>query len=529
MIAAQIANPVLEGFNPDPSICRVGDTYYIATSTFEWYPGVQVFKSTDLQNWTFVTRILDEARLLDMTGVPDSCGVWAPCLTYADNKFWLVYTAVTRFDGEFKDTPNYLTTAPSIEGPWSDPVYLNSSGFDPSLYHGEDGRKWFSNMVWDHRPDRTYFRGIVLQEYSHEDGQLVGPKEIITPGTKAGFTEGPHIYKRGGYFYLMLAEGGTGYDHCVSFMRATEISGPYEADPDGPLITARDRPEAGLQRAGHGGYVETVDGRHFITHLCSRPIAGTKCSPMGRETAIQEIIWNDAGWPRLKYPETAVEAKQKSRLASEHYIFDGVLHDDFQWLRTPRKEHLFSLEDSPGKLRLFGRNSIGSFFHSALVARRQTHYAYRAETCMSFRPNNFQQMAGLTSYYNAHKFYYLYVSCDESNNRHLAVMSCLAEQSLSADYPLAGEEIILPDEGDIFLAVNVYGTSLTFEYSLDNENWHKVGAELDARILCDEAGKGEGANFTGTFVGMCCQDVTGEGQSADFAYFKYEEVAYGNV
>ena len=166
MSRAKIKNPILRGFNPDPSICRVDDDYYIAVSTFEWFPGVQIYHSRDLENWQLVARPLNRANLLDMRGEPDSCGVWAPCLTHADGLFWLCYTDVRRFDGNFKDTHNYLTTCATIDGHWSDPVYLNSSGFDPSLFHDDDGRKWYTNMVWDHRPDRTFFQGIVLQEYS---------------------------------------------------------------------------------------------------------------------------------------------------------------------------------------------------------------------------------------------------------------------------------------------------------------------------------------------------------------------------
>jgi xylan 1,4-beta-xylosidase len=139
----RIVNPILPGFNPDPSICRVGADYYIATSTFEWYPGVQIHHSRDLVNWRLARRPLDRASLLDMRGAPDSCGVWAPCLSHADGRFWLVYTDVKRFEGSFKDAHNYIVTAPSIERQWSEPHYVNSSGFEPSLFHDDDGREWF--------------------------------------------------------------------------------------------------------------------------------------------------------------------------------------------------------------------------------------------------------------------------------------------------------------------------------------------------------------------------------------------------
>ena len=164
-------NPILRGFNPDPSIVRVGEDYYIATSTFEWYPGVQIHHSRDLANWTLVTRPLSRARQLDMRGNPDSCGVWAPDLSYKDGRFHLIYTDVKRYgrttvDGakgaSLRDFHNYWVSSERIDGDWSDPVHLNSSGFDPALFHDDDGRSWLLNMLWDHRPDRRRFAGIVV-------------------------------------------------------------------------------------------------------------------------------------------------------------------------------------------------------------------------------------------------------------------------------------------------------------------------------------------------------------------------------
>jgi xylan 1,4-beta-xylosidase len=193
-----IQNPILPGFNPDPSICRVGDDFYIATSTFEWYPGVQIHHSRDLANWQLVARPLARASLLDMRGNPDSCGIWAPSLSWADGRFWLVYTDVKRFEGSFKDAHNYIVTAPEITGPWSERAYANSSGFDPSLFHDDDGRKWFVNMLWNHRggsvggrPKAPAFDGILLQEWDAARQCLVGPVENIYRGTARGLVEGP--------------------------------------------------------------------------------------------------------------------------------------------------------------------------------------------------------------------------------------------------------------------------------------------------------------------------------------------------
>lgn len=222
-----IQNPILPGFHPDPSICRVGDDYFIATSTFEWYPGVQIYRSTDLRSWELVKRPLERADQLDLRGVQDSCGVWAPCLTHADGRFWLIYTIVRRKSGSFKDCHNYLVTAEKIEGPWSAPIYLNSSGFDPSLFHDDNGRKWVLNLTWDYRARPTPFGGIVLQEYDATQGKLVGSITNIFQGSSLGLAEGPHLYQRDGWYHLLVAEGGTGMRHAVTMARSKEITGPY--------------------------------------------------------------------------------------------------------------------------------------------------------------------------------------------------------------------------------------------------------------------------------------------------------------
>ena len=518
------ANPILRGFNPDPSICRVGDTYYIATSTFEWYPGVQIFASQDLENWELAARPLNRPDLLDMRGAPDSCGVWAPCITHADGLFWLLYTNVRRFDGDFKDTPNYLTTCPSIDGEWSAPVYLNSSGFDPSLFHDDDGRKWVTNMVWDHRSDRTYFGGIMLQEYSVEQARLIGPRTNIFPGSPTGYTEGPHIYKVDGSYYLMTAEGGTGYTHAVTMARADQIEGPYELDPERHVITAAGHPDAPIQRTGHGGLVQTPDGGWRMTSLVSRPLPRQRRSPMGRESGLFAVAFNEEGWLRLAEPETAFEAGP-ARPSRTTYTFDGpTLHTDFQWLRTPEPDEIFSLSERPGRLRLFGRESPGSLFAQALVARRQTEFCYQAATIVEFEPDDFQQMAGLIVYYNQHKFHYLYVGYDETVGKHLRVLSCPADQSLHAVWPMNVEPVALPADALVHLKVEAAYDALEFFWSLDGSAWTKIGPTLDASQLSDEAGKGEGANFTGTFVGMACHDLTGRAATADFSEFVYEDL-----
>ncbi|MCY1665055.1 glycoside hydrolase family 43 protein [Rhizobium sp. SL86] len=533
-----IRNPILPGFNPDPSICRVGEDYYIATSTFEWYPGVQIHHSRDLVNWTLVRRPLERKSQLDMRGNPDSCGIWAPCLSYADGQFWLVYTDVKRFDGNFKDAHNYIVTAPSIEADWSEPIYVNSSGFDPSLFHDDDGRKWFLNMQWNHRtesfggtPKHPAFDGILLQEWDAKTRQLKGEIRNIFPGSPLGLVEGPHVFKRNGWYYLTTAEGGTGYDHAVTMARSRHIEGPYEVHPDTHLITSKDAPDAVLQRAGHGQYVETPEGEPYHTHLCGRPLAPKRRCTLGRETALQKCEWRDDGWLYLAgggvVPSVEVaaptDAMPEEKPARVVYTFDGGdLPQDFQWLRTPEPERIFSLSDRPGHLRLYGRESIGSWFEQALVARRQEDHSFRAETVVEFEPETYQQVAGLTHYYNRHKFHALVVTLHEKLGRVVTIFSCPGDFPHGRmEFPVEGG-VSIPD-GPVHLSAEVRENDLQFFWRTEHgQAWQPIGPVLDAGVISDEGGRGEHGSFTGAFIGMVAFDITGRAKPADFGRFTYE-------
>jgi len=538
-----IRNPVLPGFNPDPSIVRVGEDYYIATSTFEWYPGVQIHHSRDLVHWRLLTRPLRRASQLNMLGDPDSCGVWAPCLTYADGLFWLIYTDVKRFGrtsvagaagSSLRDFHNYLVTSPTIDGEWSDPIFLNSSGFDPSLFHDDDGRKYLLNMLWDHRPGHNRFAGIVLQEYSVPDRKLVGERVKIFDGTSLGFTEGPHLYRRGGYYYLLTAEGGTNWNHAVTLARSQHLTGPYEAHPDTHILTARDRPDSPLQRAGHADLVETPAGDTYMVYLVGRPLPNRGRCVLGRETAIQKMIWGSDDWLRtldgegLPTVETPAPALPESTFPSApaRHDFDAPeLPLDFQWLRTPWPAEIFSLTARPGHLRLFGRESIGAQFRQSLVARRQQSFCFSAATVIDFEPEHYQQMAGLVCYYNSTKFHYLYLSHDETLGKHLRVMSSLPDS-------VAADTFTLPCSiragKPVHLRVEVDFERLLFAYRVEGEgtDWQWLPYQFDASILSDEATAPGQSSFTGAFVGLACQDMAGTGRVADFDFFTYEERAY---
>jgi len=529
-------NPILPGFNPDPSIVRVGEDFYIATSTFEWFPGVQIHHSRDLVHWRLAGRPLARAAQLDMRGDPDSCGVWAPDLSYADGRFWLAYTDVKRFGQStlngassvtLRDFHNYLVTCDRVDGDWSDPVYLNSSGFDPALFHDDDGRSWLLNMLWDHRPGKPRFAGIVAQALDRSSGALVGERRLIFAGTDRGFTEGPHLYKHDGWYHLLVAEGGTGWDHAVVMARSRNLLGPYEVHPDGAVLTAAGARDGALTRAGHGDLVELADGTPWIVYLCGRPLPGRERCVLGRETALQPMRWDEQGWLRSLTENAAPDPQPPlpplppapwNEALWDGNFRPGPLPADLQWLRTPYPDELFTLSARPGFLRLYGAETVGSQFRQALVARRQQHFRYTATTRLEFDPADFQQAAGLICYYNSTKFHYLLVTRD-GDARQLQLMTASPDEAR-----LRMKTVVhaLPD-GAIELRADADFDELRFAWrGVEGGVWQSLPDSLDLSILSDEASLPGLPNFTGAFVGMACQDMAGTTAPADFAFFRYE-------
>lgn len=532
-----IRNPILPGFNPDPSICRVGEDYYIAVSTFEWFPGVGIYHSKDLKNWRLISRPLNRISQLNMMGNPNSGGVWAPALSYSEGQFWLIFTDVKVTEGQWKDCHNYLVTCDTIDGEWSEPIYLNSSGFDPSLYHDESGKKYLVNMKWDHRLHHHNFYGIALQEYDVEQQKLVGESTIIFKGTDIKLVEAPHLYKINGYYYLLTAEGGTKYDHAATIARSKNLEGPYEVHPDNPLITSFPYPRNPLQKSGHASIVQTHTNEWFLVHLTGRPLPKENqplldprgYCPLGRETAIQRIEWkNDwpyvvnGNGPSLEIEGPAIEEVVWEKDFEEKDDFNGKrLNNHFQSLRIPLDEHIVSLKDNPGHLRLYGKESLTSKFTQAFIARRWQHFNFTAETKVAFNPNTFQQSAGLVNYYNTENWTALQISWNEEKGRILELTTC---DNFTYDQPLKGKEIIIPKEHEyVYLKVDVQTSIYEYSYSFDGENWTLIPIKLASHKLSDDYIQG-GGFFTGAFVGIQCQDTSGQSLPADFDYFIYKEL-----
>lgn len=539
-----IQNPVIPGFFPDPSICKKGDDFYIANSSFEWFPGVPIHHSKDLINWRLLGHALTRKSQLDLRGVPDSAGVWAPSLSYHEGQFWLVYTNLrnTGMGRPFKDLEILVTTAKNILGPWSEPIELNSVGFDPSLFHDDDGRKWLVNLLWDFRKPQFRFAGIVIQEFDPKQGRLIGSQMKIFE--KSGILlEGPNIYKCNGWYYLMLAEGGTGWNHGIRMARSRNILGPYEADLQ-PLLTSRDKVLLPLQKAGHGEIIQTDAGEWYLAHLARRPLTtgvppdplsadksaaaekrdGLRCM-LGRETCLQQVEWNSVGWlriagggwhPRIFWPvpKDLAQSPWPKQPVRDHFECESL---DVVWnsLRVPIDESWLSLRTRPGWLQLRGRDSLHSLFDQSLIARRIQHFQFTAETCLEFAPENFMQSAGLVCYYDTCTHFYLRVTHHELRGKILGIV--LTDNGHYRE--LSENDIIVNGWPRFFLRAEIDFQTLIFSASPDGKLWQNIGPALDASKLSDDYGAG--LHFTGAMVGLCAQDISGTGSSAWFDFFNY--------
>ncbi len=541
----KIRNPILPGFNPDPSILRVGEDYYIATSTFEWWPGVQIHHSRDLVHWRLLARPLNRLSLLDLKGRAGSSGVWAPCLTHDGDRFHLAYTDVHGVEWPFWSHHNYLTTAPSIEGPWSDPVYQHSWGFDPSVFHDEDGRKYLLSMHWDYRTGENCFAGIVMCELSRATLQPMEEPRLLWKGTALNVTEGPHLYRKDGWFYLLCAEGGTHWGHAASVARSRELWGPYENHPRNPILTSRGKPRLALQKAGHASFVSTPGGQWYLAHLCGRPVRNPEFGDgkpshrefqciLGRETALQAMEWDGEGWPRLaqdsdepgkSFPAPRLPSHPWPALPAFDDFDSPALASPWQTLREPADASWLSLTERPGFLRLRGRNFLRSRFDQSLVARRVEALHCEAACALEFHPENFRQSAGLCAYYDASAYAYLSVTRDAGALRLRLWTNDFGEHQIQdvLELPEGTERHLLRAVLDGPWLQFYYGPGRASEGRVEGAeygtDWRQVGPRLNASLLSDDAA--DNMRFTGLFWALCAQDLDRRLSHADFDWFHY--------
>lgn len=514
-----IRNPILRGFNPDPSIVRVGDDYFIATSTFEFHPAVRIHHSTDLVHWTVRGHALDEG--FDLRGVPDSGGVWAPSLSHSDGLFWLAYSVVRSMDGDDKDIDNYLVTAESIEGPWSEPVHLGSRGFDFSFFHDPDGTHWIVGVQWDQRPEHPSFAGLVLEQYLPDEKRTSGTATLIHQ--ESTLVEGPNLYRIGDWYHLLIAAGGTGWNHAITVARSRKITGPYERDAQPFVLTTRDAPGLPLQKAGHGELVQTPGGEWMLVHLASRPTLhlGQRYSTLGRETCLQRVVFDDDGWLRLSQGghhaavevEVEVAAHGAAGPASRGFVesFDATALDSSRWstLRAPLPPEVADLTARPGWLRLRGGHSPASVFDQSMIVTRVEEHRATFEATVDAEPTSTRELAGVIAWYDRNGWIWLQLCGDAENGRHLRIVSRDgARTTRSAPIPAP--------EGPVRLRADLDGPDLRFAVAaVGDDHWTDVPGVHPAWTLSDD--HGDRLRFTGLFFGIRADDLDGRGWSADVA------------
>lgn len=508
-------NPVLPGFYPDPSICRVGDDYYLVTSTFAYFPGVPIFHSRDLVNWRQIGNVLDRPSQLNLDGADHSGGIYAPTIRYHQGRFYMITTNVTHGG-------NFLVTAEDPAGPWSDPYWLEDApGIDPSLFFDDDGKVYYTG----NRPNPGGMRyngdcEIYLQELDLKTMRLTGEVHVLWKGAlrKAIWPEGPHIYKVNGYYYLVIAEGGTAHEHAVTVARSEKITGPYIGNPGNPILThrhlGRDYP---IVNVGHGDLVETPNGEWWFVVLASRPYGGYYRN-LGRETFLVPVRWEN-GWPVMspgegrvlfEYPCPDLPADDRpAEAACDH--FDGP-ELDFKWvfLRTPR-ESFWSLAERPGHLRLKLRpQMITRKENPSFVGRRQQHMDFSARTVMEFTPAAENEEAGL-----------VLIQSDQYNLR--AVLTKGKDGNvLRLIKCYDGKEEVLAEEayaaGKIYLQAQARGQDYSFYYGASERELKPLATKVDGRFLSTDVAGG----FVGTCLGIYASSNGKESTNhADFDWFEY--------
>ena len=538
-----INNPVLPGFNPDPCICRKGEDYYLAVSSFEWMPGIPIYHSRDLKNWELYTHVITDDQTVDLKKLPSAKGIWAPCLTWSEQEdmFYVVYGVMNSMNARYFDVDNYLIKAKDITGGWSSPIYLHSAGFDASLFHDEDGKKWVVSLEWETRDGYEKPGVICLAEYDAGQKKIIGyPERIWNGGTDRGCIEAPHLTKHKGFYYLMCAEGGTGYNHCVTMGRSKNIRGPYEKDPANPVLTSAPgiawerhdpdhlkvkyfNPELELQKSGHGSYVETQKGEVYLVHLCARPFVPELRCTLGRETAIEKMVWTEDNWlhmaggtnlPQNKVEEAGPE-ERKIQPAAEFDGFDGSALGIQYYAPRQMPFRFANVWERPGYVRLYGCESLTSLNRVSFLARKLTSVFTTVTTKMEFSPKVYQHSAGLVMYYDNMNYVFLRKYYSESlQGSALAVVRL--ENGEKTEY--ADSKTAVGDQ-PLYLKLTVCGRRTYFEWSGNDTQYTRIGPEFDTTKFSDEYCKyGE---FTGTMAGIACVDSMFHNRYADFDFFEY--------
>jgi xylan 1,4-beta-xylosidase len=487
-------NPIIPGFYPDPSICRVGEDYYLVTSSFEYFPGVPIFHSRDLVHWRQIGHCLTRPEQLPLANAPASGGIYAPALRFHDGWFYMVTTNVSG-GGHFYVKAQYPA------GPWSDPVWIEGPWFDPDLFFDEDGKVYFSRMDMG--------KGIFQREIDLPTGKLVGEQRMIWPGFEDRFCEAPHIYKINGMYYLIVAEGGTHRTHMIVAARSTRPTGPFEGCPHNPLLTHRCEIASSIEHTGHGDLVQSQDGSWWVVFLAVRTHAGR--FHLGRETFLAPVTWDADGWPVIHGGKPVTYEMEGPALA-QHPWPEPLPRDDFDadslrlcwnFRRNPDPDS-WSLKERAGWLRLWGRPAtLDEIGPVAFVGR------CRSAARLEFNPMGENEEAGLTIFMNE-EFHYDVVMTIREGKRVILVQKRVGDIKVEvANRPYDGEAVIL--------AIDADPDTYCFSYGRSPAAMTELATGQVGLLSCNVAG-----GFTGVYFGCY---ATGRGarcsRPADFDWFDY--------
>ena len=497
-------NPVITGMNPDPSICRVGEDYYLVTSTFEYFPGVPVYHSKDLVNWKQIGHALDSKTNCPLEGAGSSGGNYAPAIRYNNGTF---YVTCTNYGGRGSQGAFYVT-ATNPAGPWSDPVWVGNWNVDPSILFANDSMYWVS-------PDNK--GSFMVGTFDPIKKEFSTTLRLIASGLGGSSPEGPHLYKIGDYYYLMSAEGGTGYEHREVIQRSQSPYGPFEPSPYNPVISNRNHPESPFHAIGHADLVQIQDGSWWLVCLGIRPKGG-KYHHLGRETFLAPVRWTDDGWPIAGDNGRMTEEFIAPRLPEHKWGKDPV-RDDFdsprlsmKWnfLRNPYDAD-WSLTEKPGYLRLNGSKiGLADKDSPAFVGRRQSHFNMAASTKLSYTPMTENEEAGLVVRGNDANHFSLLITLRDG--KRVALFRKFLQEKI------IGEEIKEIPDDDVVLKIIATETEYRFWVQPKGKKALLLGTAAATDLSTEMIG-----GFTGVFLGMY---ASGNGEEnthpADFDWFEYE-------
>jgi alpha-N-arabinofuranosidase len=510
MIYSQVAykNPILPGFYPDPSICRVNNDYYMVNSTFGYFPGVPIFHSTNLVNWEQIGYVLDRPEQLPLATANITGGVFAPTIRYHDGVFYMI---TTNFSGK----GNFYVTAKNPAGPWSNPIWIATPGIDPSLFFDDNGKAYvISTQNWG-----AIKNGIVMSEIDMATGKLITPPTTVWKGTGGRYPEGPHTYKKDGFYYLLIAEGGTEYGHKVTIARSKNIWGPYESNPANPILThinsnAESNP---IQGVGHADVVQTTDGSWFMVALGFRPLDSHQF--LGRETFLAPMVWNKNEWPIVNGDGTLFLDMKTDKLPGEVKVTNYNQNEDFsgdklgfEWnyINNPIAKN-YSLSERKGYLRLYGsEKSLSENPGLTFVGRRLQHFNFSASTVIDFNPTTENEEAGLTIYRDNLHHYKLYIQTVGMQRELVLSYNIGKIKAIAKRIPLKVGTVKL----------NVSGTQEFFEFGFSQGNEPTTTFEkVNTRYLSFETAGG----MTGVYIGLYASgNGTNATVPADFENFTYK-------